>query len=273
MSTGTEEAVNVFRWYGDIDRLIDATISSCYSRSWDENFITHTLLRALIGHTPKVTVVSPYPLGLPVRIAWDAFKLEKPLETAKGDVAVFVRTYASGQGKPFEGVGFFEAKKIDPKKKNKMSAIKSTNQLKVMMQGVPHHCVVIYDYEAWSWHQSLNALYDLRAFPHPWIPPGKRDTHCLAIPTNCLLALKKKGRAVYPFTSPFTTQLCMRYLQGFDLEYDEVSITRAKGFLGDALSPQFILVAHIGRDGTEPPDIDAQTLAPGYVRLTDLQNP
>lgn len=249
-------------WCQNINKTISSAIVECWPRDWIENDITTSILRALRAKHRR-TLLKSIPDNLMFIVEWDAFKLRGAIEENCGDVAVLVRHH-HGDPEPLEGVGYFEAKRIYDT--DRFDGISSWEQLELMRRNVPHHHVVLYDYEPCQW----NVLR-----PISWERAWRGVVNCFALPTNKILALRKKTRDLYRHSISLTDQLCLRYIQGFDLEYDPYLIAEAKGFISPRGGPSFLLVANVAiSDGEEPlelPPTEELRISHDFIPLGDDQ--
>lgn len=216
-----------------VNAAIGSAIQSCMARSWREDLITESVLRALVGRIPRFEIGDR-------SVSWDAYKLSGPIEHERGDVAVLVRT-TYGTGEIIEGVGYIEAKRVSPK--GKFAAIKWP-QLERMVRGCRHHQVLLYDLEI-----------------HKRLLRSDIESVATIVPTDFVLARRKKDRSMYAQGTSLAGQLCQRYLSGFDLEYDEASVAAAKGYIHAVDAPRFLLVAEVNQSAvSDSLPIDSQRL-------------
>jgi hypothetical protein len=252
----------LYPWSEQINTSIQNAINSCIPRFWKENDITTSILRAICAMHQPVLLQSQKPNHL-FSVEWDSFKRDGELEKECGDVAILVRLHSYDMP-TLEGVGYFEAKRIY--KNGCFSGVKSWEQLELMRHNIPHHHVVLYDFAPCSWNK-------LRATHFGWELAYSDEVKCLTLPTNRMLALKLKTRKLYNHSMPFSEQLCLRYLQGFDLEFDKYLVEAAKGFGNHRGIPSFLLVANVViGDGERPLEhkfFSKTKLSSSFISLTN----
>lgn len=255
----TEKKLWLKSWCLSIKETIDNAVRECYPRFWKENDITTAILRALCTEYRRVILVSN-PKHYMFSIEWDAFKLDGKIEEDCGDVAIVVRLH-SDISKPLEGVGYFEAKRIY--NSGRFDGIKKWEQLELMRHNVAHHHIVFYDYEGCSWNRHRPGMA-------AWDHSGPFNNYCLTMPTNKAIALHKKNRELYSHSISFWEQLCLRYLQGFDLEFEPYLVENAKGFIEKKGGPKFLLVADVSvSDGdiSPPPIFKRIKVSESYIPI------
>lgn len=238
-------------WFQSVVRIVNGAVEECWPRSWAENVITDRVLTKLTVGLPDVRIGgwsagSPKPGADPfVTVQWDAFKLSGSQEYERGDIAIVVRTvYADGSS--VDGVGYLEAKRIYPKS-GSFDGIRQWEQLERMCRTSRHHHILLYDNES----VSLGGDFPSRL---PWLSAADGallnfGSPAIVVPTDYLLVRRRRDRAVYAQGSTLASQLCLRYICGYDLEYEKDAVLDATGFLESIGGPQYLLVAMVRRFG------------------------
>jgi hypothetical protein len=92
----------------DVESIIESQVKNSYPRHWDEDAITHSMLREFETLLANVTITDLSPDVL--KINWQAFKFEGEPHYKFGDIALLVNIKYQ-DGDTIEGVAFIEAKK------------------------------------------------------------------------------------------------------------------------------------------------------------------
>lgn len=225
-----------FTWELRISRTVDAAIGSTIRRSWKEDLITDRILVGLHQHPRNIEIAFPW-FKSSIKIRWDAFKLSGPVETDRGDIAIVVARQFD-DGTVLEGVAFLEAKRLYAAT-SAFDGIRNWEQLERMRILAPHHQVLLYDTTR---HYAEGESFG----NHIWFWGPRRlaplSTRAIVVPTNYVLATKSRHRDLYRQGNALTHQICRRYLSGFDLEYDQRSLSEAKGFLDGIGGPQYLVI-------------------------------
>lgn len=133
-------------------------------------------------------------------------------------------------GNSIEGVAFIEAKRIYfPEEK--FTALKA-DQLDTLSNNSFSHRTVFYDYEKRT--------------------DGTQAPLALGLPTRHLIALDDKTRGIYPYCEQYSYILTNRYLQGYELDYNQESIDGAKGLLNSNGGVDYLIVAQT----TSSPEVE-----------------
>lgn len=236
--------MHIIEFHHNIEEIIHRQVKGNVPHEWDEDFITRNIVKDLRNRFADVAIEG---LKNPIRIKIHAYKFIGRREQKYGDIGVIVNLrYADGDA--LEGVGFLEAKKR-AKRKMQFEAL-NQNQLQRIIGNAPHSLVLLYDYDdiphyavkSDGYHPWDNGLEDYYA----WTP----YTYAVVIPTNVVLKAKSNDTSLYKYASPFSHQLCFRYLFGWDLDFQQEALDIAKGNKEEA--PQYLLAISIGHGGAEP---------------------
>lgn len=220
------------------------TDSARQSQYWDEDYITLELLRSLDRNLSAVSI-DDFRTG--IRITWSAHKFRGPDERVFGDLAIIVHIVFQ-DGTSIEGVAFLEAKRISLTS-NRFDAL-DFNQLGRIIASAPRAMLLTYDDQDQLLY-SISGATHLGYYPYP-IGASKS----LTAQASAVVKLQNKNRSIYNLSIPFSVQLCMRYLQGLDLEFDDRSLRRAKGYGRKLRRPRYLLVANVTHGRQEPYGID-----------------
>jgi|CXWL01.1.fsa_nt_gi hypothetical protein len=216
------------------------TIDSCIPIEWEEDTITLKIISAMWKQY-QTTLISHRGT---LQINWQPYKLKKTqsLEQRFGDIAILVNILFS-DGTSSRGAGFLEAKKrnLDSRK---FDAIKQ-KQFQRILTHAPHAQVLLYD------NMAIKNFSDL-GFSNPrshnplaaQIPRTKSITS----PMNYVHTNNLNDEKIYNTSLPFSYQLCYRYFQGFDLEYDDAYSSILQGIkpfsekMNERGFPQYLMI-------------------------------
>lgn len=196
----------------NFESTIRNEIDACIPMSWDEDTITYNIIQKL-WTTYQTTLISN---TNSLHVEWQPYKLTKKrsMEQRFGDVAIIVHILFA-DGTSLRGVGFLEAKKRDIHSR-KFDSIKK-NQFQRILTNAPHAQVLLYDHLETKHFSDLGLPKTRIANP---LIPSIPTTKSLSSPMNFVYENDLNDEEIYNVSLPFSYQLCFRYLQGFDLEYD-----------------------------------------------------
>lgn len=239
--------MQIKNFYASIEKTLASQIRGNYPHDWYEDFITRSILKELRQLFEVTTLDIPnMSATLATKICWEVYKLTGKAENKFGDIAIIVNSkFRSGE--LMEGVAFLEAKKRTPNT-IEFDAL-DMQQIQRINKSAHHSMLLLYDYDPVL--TTISPWNDKRLYN-----PGFRDslaqTHAVVVPTDLVLSLNTRNNTLYGFSSPFAYQLCFRYMQGMDLEFDSESLQTAKGYAIERGFPRYIMYVSVGRDGVEP---------------------
>ena len=232
-----------YKWIADVENTVSGEVSSCVARDWDEDFVTRSWLRALIGKYPYVEVID---LPDAFKVQWDAYKAVGTTERKHGDIAILVRVKFK-HGRHLEGVAFMEAKRIY---ESSYDAIKWP-QLKYHSSNTANHRLLLYDKEPLNWennsHWSDDHSWPYRPGFWPW---RFGRVHAFCLPSVHALALGSIGRDLNDISQPLSWQLCCRYLRGLDLDYSPHLVEAVKQAIPAGVN--YLIVANVSMNPDSP---------------------
>jgi len=242
-----------------LEKIFVANIQENYPENYDENHITYCILNEIRKRLAHIEVDSY--LGR-ISMSWRPWKLKGKFEKNFGDIAILVNI-RDNDGLEIQGVGFLEAKKRY-RESGKFDAVKE-DQLSRIYENAPYSMLLFYDFqliEDFIKYQSPYTSFPFKLYRHfmrsePWtelVPPMAEATHSVTIPIHLAKQVGLYDPTLYRYSTPFSTQIIFRYLNGFDLEFSDEPIAIAKGFSqsDDISPPKFLLIVSIGRGGAEP---------------------
>ena len=255
------DLVNIF------EKIFFDNIQSNYPEGYDENHIAYCILNEIRKKMAHMEVDS-YPGR--ISLDWRPWKLKGKFEKNFGDIAILFNI-RDNDGLEIQGVSFLEAKKRYRESGN-FDAVKE-DQLIRIYKNAPHAMMLFYDFwliEDFIKYQSPYTCFPFRLYRNfmrsgPWtelVPPMAKATHSVTTPIHLDKQVGIYDPTLYRYSTPFSTQIIFRYLNGFDLEFPEEPLAIAKGFSqSDEISPpKFLLIISIGRRGANPKeDIEINT--------------
>lgn len=240
---------NLTELTGKLENIVRNSISKISGHEWDEDFITLSLLRDL-----RIGLLGTTLIGRDSRssINWQTYKLKGTYENNFGDIA-FAININYKDGTDLSGAAFLEAKKRDWRKTT-FGAMK-TPQAKKILKNAPRAQYLLYDYEEIT-SFLYGSLYSEELF-HYHRARGIRNhfsevTRAVCVPLNLAVATGYKDTLLYRHGLPLSLLLSNRYLQGLDLEFDEISKQVATGFVNKFGLPKYIVKIDISENGAEP---------------------
>lgn len=254
------------------ESVIREEIAEITQDGWDENTITNNLVRKL--RTVLNTTINGDREKISLQTA--LYKARGKVETQFGDLAVLL-TFRFRDGTGLEGVAFYECKKREWTT-SKLASIRK-GQLQRIHNNLWNARLLVYDrepiisaaFEA-EWHHWLDDVVPgmLLAGGELVVARSTRSalsvpfTNAGAIPLGPVIATGRLDTSLYKYASPLSYQLCLRNLQGLDLDHDPEVVKACKGQSQRFGVPQTTLVISVRRgsgEGPPPlPDINDEVL-------------
>ncbi len=212
------------RFCQGIEELINELVQEIFILNWDEDFITRKLLSQLAQKLNGSQITD-----LENRVVFlTPFKLTKPVEKKFGDIAIIVNI-EYGDGDKIEGIAFLEAKRKYKESRN-FDAIK-WEQLERICNNAPHSQLLLYDFRDISEFSSTGLVTKKSATasnPMAQLPVTK----FVSVPINKAIQIKQKNERLYKLSLPFSYQVGYRYMNGFDLDYNNDKLNQVKEDFG-----------------------------------------
>lgn len=232
----------------NVEDTIRMSIGNSFPYDWDEDYVTRLILTSLRNNFGNVTINDPDTL---LNTSWLPYKLSGSSERKFGDIAIIVNIKFQ-DGDTLEGVSFLEAKKR-VRNSPKFKALRF-GQLETIRTTAPHSMLLLYDYEnitQFAWPKDYFTNWNNLMLPT--IP----YTKSVVSQVGTVLRFKRKDTRIYKLSLPFSYQLCLRYLRGFDLEFTQKAIMIAKGFAEERFGrPLYLLTISVAYGKVEPAPID-----------------
>ena len=255
IAKATAAALSVSQWIHGLDTAIVEEVTRAHPFAWDEDHITFSWISRLMRQFRTVSVVDGQQQ---FTVAWQAFKAKGLLEHAIGDIAFIVRFHFRAKP-PLTGVGFLEAKRIASDR-----AIYSElnwKQLERQSAGRSNHRVLLYDYSSCAMGHNLTGQLCCDHFKPACFTVG----HASSIPTAQVLAVRTRRRALANRGLPLAFQIGVRYLRGFDLEYDP-GLVKVVVKESPALAHYLIVADVYGGAAAPPTDERIPSVSPRVFR-------
>ena len=239
----------------DVDDVINNTVTSKHKQSWNENHITYSLIDRFCYRYARVQV---HGLRDSLACTWEAFKLKGYAEQAFGDLAVLISLRT--QSTPFfVGVGLIEAKlRYFPS--GRFEAANRT-QLQRLNEQAPLLKLMLYDWSVSDAHTDNTIAADTLATA-PVIYKKSASGNTLVVPTctyciaaSAALSQRRISTDLYPFGITLGTQICSRYMRGFDLHIDPKIVRKCLGHSG-GLGARYLLIITLDSTGQLGPHND-----------------
>jgi hypothetical protein len=195
-----------------IDKVIQSTVKDCAADEdrWNEDYITLELLKSLKNYFRDN---SSRVFSTNRSILLNAYKNKGKIENKYGDITFIIRRFIH-KSSYIDGLGFCEAKK--EYKNYKLESL-STDQLSKMNSAVPNHKLVLY---LRQYNTSFKPKHErMGIWPH-WF--SCNPYFACTIPSINAAKLGSKQALDYLHDSiPLSYQIMGKYLEGFDLTYDD----------------------------------------------------
>ena len=248
----------------ELEREINKAINSCYPHSWDEDLITHELLKSL-GSFFNSNSFSDN-LYRETKIRFTAYKLRGKAETEYGDIA-FLTSIRFDNGIEFKGVANFEAKK---RLKNDFNYQKESrkDQYKTISDNKPYSQLLLYDYEPISQHIKPILYIDEWNRFYRDNPFRQLISQCVCFPLYMVADGTRVNRNDNSISRTMSEQLCRRIFYGIDLHLDKESIQDITNF-DSKNHPKFVVDIEVTHGNTSITDdnINRGALNDLYERL------
>jgi hypothetical protein len=215
---------------------------------WKEDAVTISLLRKARLFLSQLVVADPADR---ISIATQLFKADGPLEEMYGDAAVLVRIeYRDGY--VLDGVAFYEAKVRDWSSQRLPAAKKP--QLRRMYSRLKSGQLLIFDRARVVLEMTgiLQTPWWWGADDYPTAMPTAPVTQAIAVPLGPVIKAPRLDSSVYRFGVPWSSQVVLRNLQGFDLDHDERIVEAAAGYADKKSAPRHLLSVSVRRGPGEP---------------------
>lgn len=221
----------------NLEKIFSEISSSCYPYDWDENHITHSLMKEMRDLFTQRRVRYK---GFTKIIDWFSYKNKGKVETTFGDISLFVNVQFK-TGEVLRGVAFLEAKRDNNNSNFDSLAI---SQLERIIQNAPYSHLLLYLHRADEW-------------PTKFPDDGTWESNFWASPNNTAIP---KLRQLSPSTNngvlkvalPFSMLLTSRFFWGLDLDYRENAFKMATEGLGDFPAPPFLGIVNVYYEGQLP---------------------
>jgi hypothetical protein len=203
-----------------IEEIINLLVQDSVVLNWNEDFITRKFLFRLTENLNGSLITD-----IENRVVFlTPFKLNKTPEAKFGDIGIIVNIEYE-DGDTIEGVAFLEAKKKNKESRN-FDAIK-WEQLERIFKNAPHSQLLLYDFRDINDFSATGLVSKKNASatsPMAQLPVTK----FVSAPINKTLQIKKKNENLYKLSLPLSYQLGYRYLNGFDLEFQNEVLDEVK---------------------------------------------
>ena len=252
----------------DVEDIIKNTINKCYPQDWDEDFITRSLLISIREKLDKIQLDIP---KYRKNILCSTYKQTGKVEYNFGDIGILVKII-DNDSLILEGAGFIESKKKYTKSDN-FDKIESS-QLARILEHAPKAMLLLYDYELIDdfTHYQLSTGHYAEAIglgsktlrkkedfevlvitkTHPF--SGVNASNAISMPISIAQSIALKNNSLYRYGMPFSLQLCLRYLNGFDLEFSREALRIAKGWSNFISPPQYLMTMALSEKEIEKDD-------------------
>ncbi len=128
-------------------------------------------------------------------------------------------------------------------------------QAKKILKNAPRSQYLLYDYEEITNFLSVSSYQEeLRQYHYHKDSQTAFSavTRAVCVPLNLALETGDKDTLLYRHGIPLSLQLASRYFNGLDLEFDEISIKVATGFLDKFGLSKYVIKIDIIENGIEP---------------------
>lgn len=250
--------MHIIEFCNEIENIINEQILNNYHYNWDEDFITRSILQEFRNKFKRIKIEG---FRDPIHIKCSLYKFTGTPEKVFGDIALIIKLQYM-DGDIIEGVAFLEAKKRYKNTKN-FKALKF-HQLNKILKRAPHSMVLLYDYKRII-NFVTNNIFNIISFPPGFLYSHRSNIHSVIVPTNIVTNIAKRNTSLYKFSLPLSWQLCFRYLNGFDLEFQVEAIKIAKGYIKKIGAPKYLLaisVAPIKIEHLEEPNFNREVYIP-----------
>lgn len=247
-----------------LENEINNSINSCFPNTWEEDLISHELLKCLDSFFNSNTFTDN--LNRETRIRFKAYKLKGKTETKYGDIA-FLTSVRFDNGIEFKGIANFEAKKRlkDDFRYQKESR---KGQYKTISEKKPYSQLLLYDYEPISEH--IKPIFKIDEWNRFYRDTLNRQliTQCVCFPLYMVADGKRVNRNYNRISRTMAEQLCRRVFYGIDLHLDQESIDDLTTF-DKKNHPKFVVDLQVTHGNTSILDneINRSSLQDIYERI------
>lgn len=212
-------------WCRTIETTISSSIKECHPREWNEDHISYTWLKAMRKVERRISLRRP---RATFSIAWDAYKVDGPVEESNGDIAFLIKQTFKNRTE-LTGVAFLEAKRMY-ENTNTYEKI-SWSQLSKQNINSSSHQLLLYDYEVADLDPLQNSNIPL-LFPYLDIYSVHDalflemwrgmyfQTYACVCPSRQAIAYRTRARKLHELCIPLGYQIYSRYFFGKDLDYN-----------------------------------------------------
>jgi hypothetical protein len=247
------------------ENTIQTAVVKAYPTAWDEDHITFSIVQKLYEQLRDQTIEG---LTRPFTVQWTAFKATGKLEHNHGDLAVLVR-YKSWESEILEGVGYLEAKRIYPRhdEYERYDAFNSS-QLRRINDRTNYPLLLLYDYRRILDFADSLLFQPFISRPRSSMSFTSPFTHAVVVQGSLVLELNDCSRRLHKYSMPLSHQICARFLQAKDLDFDRNSVEAAKGNRGsDLRRPSYLLVANVSAGNADSLRTDDAKINSGSFEL------
>lgn len=258
-------------WYERrLDETINQAIKSCYSKTWNEDEITTSLLKNLGDFLNKNTYKDR--LTGQTSIKFTGYKYKGTPETNYGDIALLA-TIRFDNGLKYKGVGVLEAKRrLEDKYEYRHPS--STGQFANILKHAPYANLLLYDYEPLT--QIINPYADIVDSRHYYyddiygeiMPKSISPSNCVTCPLYLVKDETEILRKITRSCSRLSEQLLNRYFYGLDLHTDSEAMSALTTF-DKKNSPRFVATVEITHGDTELGDNEYNVPQDLYERFVN----
>lgn len=215
-------AVEFYKFVKQFEQIIHHQVKENYPVNWSEDFITREILSDFKRNFDNIEIDNFH--DEIISLDWSCFESRTSLEKYFGDIALVVRIMHRNRS-TIEGATFIETK-CRSENSIKFDSIKYPDISKITNHA-PHSSLFLYDYEKIAEFSTIHRNLYYRNYPFYHLTPF---THCVHIPNNLVLGLKKKDTGLYNFSIPLSFQFTLRYFRGYDLDFSQKNMDVARGF-------------------------------------------
>jgi hypothetical protein len=229
-----------------IEELVKSNVYQNYPSNWDEGFISRSLFKSFQSNLNDMTVNG---FKKSLTIGWSAYKAKAADGDSFCDAAVLVKVHHKDQP-PIEGAALLETRKrtanritFDEMKWKRLGKVQRNSRFSQLL---------LYDYEDIGSFSS-NLVLQMPPFGYGSL----RDrilvspfTNAAVTSTDMAVARKANDSSLYRFSLPFSNQLVMRYIHGFDLDFSPKTISVAKGNENPLGFPKTLLCINVAEENT-----------------------
>ena len=227
-----------------IEELVKSQVYDNYPAQWDENHITRSLFNSFQANLNDL-LITGFKKNLIIK--WDAFKNKGTQQQNFCNAAIIVKISHKDQPS-IEGAAIVETRKRTPNTVT-FDDLK-WKQLGKVYRNSPFSQLVLYDYADIS---SFSSNVILRMPPFGYGSLRERilvSPYTYAAVTSANIATHRKANdsSLYRFSLPFSHQLVMRYVHGFELDFSNKAVSIAKGDANPLGFPKTLLCINVSEE-------------------------